>query len=213
MSEAPAPAFVTLGQIEAAMLAAIKAAPLGYRLKTVEPYSGQLQDDEFARVVTGFPCALVAWTGEWKAPEARQGGQAIFPRLTLIVGARNMRNAALARQAATQDEVGAGQIVADLRRLLNRSTLGLMIDPLQPTATEALFIGHAKDRNGVVLAIDWLTSCFEPAVRAGIRADGEFLTANLQWDVPPHSARESPITLPVDDADMEATVKPREATT
>ncbi len=207
MSEAPA--AVTLGAIEAAMIETIKAASLGYRLKTIEAYSGQLQDDEFARVVTGFPCALVAWTGEWKAPEPRQGGQMIFPRLTLIVGARNMRNAALARQAATADQVGAGQILADLRTLFSRSKLGLMIDPLQPTAAEALFIGAGKERNAVVLAIDWLTGFFEPAARVGTRPDGEFLKAHLQWDIPPLTDREPDAALPVDDADMEAIVEPR----
>lgn len=181
--------YTNVPAIENAIIARINQVSgtdaLGYELKKVESYSGQFDADEFTTIAAQFPLVLVAYLGEWKRPEQRQGGRMIYPQFSVMAAARNARNTAAARKGAG-DSVGAAQIAADMRRLLTEQDLGLPIDALQPTQVQMLVNSTTRDRYAAVFGFELETGYFEPAPAvAGVGAT-DLAVIFAQWDLPPH---------------------------
>ncbi|MBS4046185.1 MAG: DUF1834 family protein [Alphaproteobacteria bacterium] len=200
-----------IGQIENAIAARIKQASngdaLGYKLKKVESYSGQFDTDEFAQLTAQFPCALVAYVGDWQPPERRQGGRQVFPKFAILCGSKNLRNQAAGRIGSDND-VGSVQIAADIRMLLSEQMLGLQMDPLEPGAAVPVINSTTRDRYASVISIEFLGGYFEQA-RKPVGEDGNLETYFSQWDVPPHAAPPEDPALPraADKVDSQQTVQ------
>lgn len=200
-----------IGAIENAIVARImqanNAGAMGYKLTKIDSYSGQFEADEFKQVVANFPCALVAYIGDWQQPERRQGGHQVFPKFAILVGAQNRRNQAAGR-IGSDDKVGTSQIAADMRQLLAEQMLGLEIDPIQIGATTPLINSTTRDTYVSVLSLEIATGFFEP-LHKPVGEDGDFTTFFAQWDIPPFADPPdppAPLPRPADKVDSQQTV-------
>lgn len=200
---------LSVGTIEKAIFDRLKPAKdsnalLGYRIMTLDLYTGQLESDE---VAASFPAVFVTYGGDWKQAERHQGGWKLFPEFVVMVGAINMRNTAQARQQAAPGEVGASQIARDIRQLLADEDFGLDIDKVALGRTDVVLTTALKERGAVVLGLTFRTGLIEPKRQSG-GEDAEFLTVQAQWDVPPHAPPPTePLPVPAADATDNYTVR------
>lgn len=189
-----------IGSIEQAIVdrvrSASEAGALGYQLRTVASYGGELAD--LAIAVRSFPAVWVAFAGERRAQPAGPGYQhdGIF---TLFVGVQSRRGDRAAR-LGVDGEPGSLQVLEDVRAILAGDTLGLEIGPLTPV--QARSVSQAPDVS--VYAFDLSTQWISTAAPATGGEPADFLRLHLDWDIPPHGNVVAP--LPADEADAQADV-------
>lgn len=189
-----------IGAIENAIVSRIAAASqsgaLGYQLRTVKSYAGDLEPDLLAEVIRQFPAVWVLYAGE-AAPREIMADTAwrYAPRFSVYVGARNLRNEAASRQGAAGTEIGSYQILEDVRRLLAGHRLGLPIGPLVPGAVRSAL--QSRDISIYGLSVETLFD--EDALALPSERLGEFLHLHMDWDAPPHGNVAPP--LPAAEAD------------
>lgn len=106
-------------QIEDAVLAALE--PLkSSGVRTVEPYSGQLDVEEIEEVTIRFPC-IYAIAGPIKSTIKNKLDESTIS-LSLIVGDRNLRGSASVTRGDTTSP-GVYQILEDARGVLHRQRM------------------------------------------------------------------------------------------
>lgn len=189
-----------IGAIESAIIARIKAASasgvLGYSLRTVASYGAEL-DGDLATVVPKFPAAWVVFGGESRPDERAQGGWVCRPSFAVVVASRSVRNEQARRQGGPAGEIGAYQVVEDIRALLagqdlkaELAALGVSaeITPLEPDEITAIFNGTSKGLQASVYAIGFTTD-YDLAMAIPSSSDAvPFLRFHADWDVPPFNA-------------------------
>jgi len=193
-----------IAAIEDGIVERIKAAStggvLGYALKEVKTYGGELDEDGLREVVKRYPAVWVVWAGSRFTEKAR-GLWWEDATFAVIVATKSLRNEQ-ARRHGAPGEVGSYQIVKDVKALLGGNALGLDIQPLQPTAGRSLFQG-VKDKQPLSLyAVDFLARFItEQPETAGL---DDFATFHADWDLPPFAPKpEDPLPLPPGQADAE----------
>ncbi|MDX8385357.1 MAG: DUF1834 family protein [Gallionella sp.] len=156
---------------EDAMIAHIKGAAsatpgLGYKLKQVTSYGGEL-DDGLDKVIRSFPSVWVTYNGGGK-PRAisTQKNKWIMPAtFSVMVGSRNVRGERATRQGSQTPgalkEVGAYQILADISLLLAGQDFGLSIKRLQPGAIKTLYNTKLRGQGLAVFAREFHTEYVE----------------------------------------------------
>lgn len=157
-----------ISAIENAIIARIASVPhsvLGYRLRRVDSYGGQLEaDDELAKVVNILPRVMVTCTGVGRADD---NGSHYAERGTFAVlcVARSLRNEQATRHGGTPGEVGTLQMRDDVLSLLCGQTLGLgeHISPLVPHGTRIMFNGKLRSLSVSIVAVEFSTSWSHPA--------------------------------------------------
>jgi phage gp37-like protein len=176
-----------IGAIEQAIIGRIQAASegnvLGYRLRTVKSYGGELSPDAINEAIRAFPAVWVVYGGDRPPVEiATDRVWRYQPRFAVYVGASNLRNEAAARQGAAAGEVGSYQILQDVRRLLVGYTLGLAITPLVPGEIRTV----VQDR-GISIYVLTLLCGFEDEALLSLPRErlDDFVHLHLDWDVPP----------------------------
>ena len=177
-----------IGEIENAILARLRAADLGYRL-SVESYGGELDDTETLTGLLGqLPGVWVLMKGLGRAADV-PGGYETPCIFSLFVATKNLRNEAAARRGGKAGEIGAYQIVMDLRAALKGSRLGLEIDPIRPGRVTTLFNGRLRTARASVWACEFETSFVEgdqtAEEEAAETAAAPFRFFNAYWDIPP----------------------------
>lgn len=126
-----------IGKIENAVIQKIESADLGYRLKLVESYKAQFDDDLIKLVKTSAPAVWVAFTGEDNTQNTAKGMECTAS-FSIIVLTSNVRNERSARFGDKHGEVGTYQILQDVKALLHGSDVGLNIAPFEHKRTVAL---------------------------------------------------------------------------
>lgn len=150
-----------IAEIEDALIAAIKAATLGYKLGTVASYGGELASDEktLALIIRQFPAVWVVFNGEanTKPVGTAQDKWLVDASFLLLVATRSGRGERFTRHSANAMEVGAYQIIKDLRLLLLNQDLGLMIERFKPGAVKSLFNKKLLKESMAVLSLELKT--------------------------------------------------------
>ncbi|BFR47438.1 DUF1834 family protein [Nitratidesulfovibrio sp. HK-II] len=156
-----------ISAIENAIIARLSSAPrdvLGYGLRRVDSYGGQLEaEDELAKIANVLPCALVTCTGVGRADD---NGSHYTERGTFAVlcVARSLRNEQATRHGGKPGEVGTHQMRDDVLALLCGQTLGLgeHISPLVPHGTRILFNGKLRTQAISVVSVEFATNWNHP---------------------------------------------------
>lgn len=177
-----------IGTIEQAIIDHIKAAEaagaLGYELKTVASYGGELTDD-LNRIVHQFPAIWVIYSGE-KAGQAFSNTQQADAKYSVIVGAKSLRNEKSARKGSGTG-VGSYQMARDMKALLTGETFGLDISPLRFSAILPLFNDRSDKGLASIYKVDFLVEYPETLVDdTAIDGLDDFETFHSNWDVPAH---------------------------
>lgn len=197
-----------IAEIESAMVARISDASkeqlLGYTLKHVAGYEGEF-DEKAPEVIKQFPAALVVFLGHPEPEEAPGGGYLYAPLFSVIVAAKNLRNASATRQGAG-DQVGTYQMLKDVRALLADQKLGLdLYRPLKLGRCRALVNTRTQGERVSVFAQEF--SCqFIGDLAASDKLD-DLRTFHADWDLPPFwTSGEDPLPLAADRRDASDTV-------
>lgn len=144
----------------------------GHNVRQIKSYGGDFDlqsPDEFAQVVSQFPAIWVTFK-QAKPPSQvtnrRKAREYVF---TVLVGASSQRAEETARQGAFDINgkmltVGSYQLIADVEAALNRSRLGLPIEPLEGGAITTLFNTRTNAETVSVLAYDWIVTATESSV-------------------------------------------------
>lgn len=194
-----------IAAIEAAMVARIQAASdddvLGYKLRTVGSYGGEL-DEELSKIALQFPAAWVVFAGE-RISEKGGGRHRAEANFVVIVAAKNYRNEKATRHGAA-GEVGSYQLITDVKALFIERNLGLEIDAFKPVAVRSLFSGKLRTSSASIFAVEFRTAYVMEAVPDAGEAEsiGSFKHFHADWDIPPHAEHES---VPLDPEDADAT--------
>ncbi len=137
-----------LGRIEEGLLARIRevtAQPeFPYRIKSIESYGGQL-DEELAEVVRNFPAVWLTFAAAGKPTRVSLKRAKWRQPLTfaLMVGAYNVRGEAATRHGFSVDGVitdpGSYSMLEDVRAIvLTGGDYGLDIEPFEPGAVRTI---------------------------------------------------------------------------
>lgn len=202
-----------IGMIENAILARLAGSDFGYKL-SVESYGGQLDDTETLTGLLGqLPGCWVLANGLGD-PTDVPGGRMVPITFTIFLVCKNLRNEAASRHGGKAGEIGAYQLILDIRNALRDSRFGLEIDPLRPRRVRTLFNGKLKTTRTSVWACDFETAWFEDDIPAEDRADGNeapFHTFHAYWDVPPLGNVQPPLPPAVADAEDIVTLPTEDA--
>lgn len=188
-----------IDQIEDAIIDRIKtaasAAPgLGYTLKDVASYGGEL-DDDLDKVVRSFPAVWVTFAGSGKSkPMSSARNKWLTPAtFAVMVAARNVRGERATRQGikvgGVIKEVGAYQMLRDTSLLLINHDLGLPIGNLKPGAIRTLYNTRLNGKALAVFAREYHTEYVEMQPRAPIDAtDPMWLKLGINYYLQPGDA-------------------------
>ncbi|MEG2173143.1 MAG: phage protein Gp37 [Desulfovibrionaceae bacterium] len=142
---------------------------LGYKLKTVSTYGGQLDDmDAVRRLAHALPACLVVCLGESLDTDMGGGHYRMKGRFAVLVLAHNSRNEQARRHGAA-GSVGTYQLRRDVRMLLSDQSLGLGQGYLVPEGTKSFFTGIFDDLEFSVLSVEFSTTWVEES--SGQHAD------------------------------------------
>lgn len=198
-----------IGTIEQAILDKIAAASsgatpaLGYRIKDVKSYGGELEGP-VTEIAKRFPAALVVFAGIRSAAELGGGAWQYTAAFSVIVGNQDRRNNTTARHGAGS-QPGSYQMVTDALALLVGSDLGLSIAQIRPGRVIALINSKTVSVYSVEVFTDFVVE-YEAA-----DADlDDFAVLHADWDIPPHGNVST--DLPAGDADAEDTIEPEQDT-
>lgn len=180
---------------------------LGYRLRQVELYDGQLSGGpkRLAEAVRVVPAVWIAFeTG-------RLGADGLWlATFTAVCATRNARNVAAARQGAGAGEVGVYQVAKDVAGLLDGQAFGVdSITAMRAVDVDLRFNAEFEDTRAAI-AIVTFHARWDPDASTGPLGDsfrlegepnaegmGEFATFHVDWDIPPFS-EPPPAVLPAD---------------
>ena len=100
-------------QLEDAVVTALTPLLTALTVRTLEPYSGQLDIDEVEAITRRFPCVYVIAPSLEHTPRNRYGDYAV--PVTLIVGDRNLRGV----KAAARGDAGSAGVYSLLESIRN----------------------------------------------------------------------------------------------
>lgn len=148
-----------IAQVEDAMIDAIKQANgLGYKLKSIETYGGQFDDDTFD-IVRALPAVWIAFAGTQKphAMNTERGRWKVPATFAVMCGTRNVRGERDTRHGSA-NEVGTYQMIADMQALFVNQDLNLPIDFIAPGQVRTLFNTKVKGNALSVFAVEFHTA-------------------------------------------------------
>lgn len=171
-----------IGAIENAIINRIERTDLGYRLKSVESYKAQFDDDIEEFLKGAAPAVWIAFTGENQTEDLNKRTECTASFSVLIL-TRNVRNERASRHGKG-GEVGAYQIVQDIKRLLHKSDLGLPIRPMKHRRTVPLLGTNINTFYTTVFALEFEVVYEFAPVPVDPEGLTDFLTLQTTWDVP-----------------------------
>jgi phage gp37-like protein len=169
-------------QVEDAIITAITNAALAYKLKAIESYGGQL-DDELFDVVRALPAVWVTFAGVSKP--IRKSADKWLYRATFatIVAARNVRSEKATRRGSV-GEPGVYTMFDDVKKLVIGQDYALPIARLEPGAIRTLYNTQLRGQAMAAFAQEWHTAWIERVPPAG--EDGTmWLKAGLNYYLKP----------------------------
>lgn len=184
-----------IGRIEQAIVDALRGVSetgkLGYTLRTVASYGGELSEASVA--VRAFPSVWVAYAGETEVTPVGPGW--LHDGMFTVFVATQSRRGDRAARLGVDGEPGSLQILEDVRACLGGSKLGLDISPLTPTRVRSLM----QTADASVYALDMATRYLSTPAAAVDVPIGDFLRLHMDWDIPPVGDVQPP--LPAENAD------------
>lgn len=152
-----------IAQIEEAILAAVNAANFGYALGTVASYGGELEADEqaMALLLRQFPAVWVVFNTEAtpKPIGTANDKWRVDTSFLVMAATRNLRGEKFTRHGVNASiEVGAYQIIEDLRLLLLGQDLNLDIARFTPGPVKSVFNKKLLNQTMAVFAMELKTS-------------------------------------------------------
>lgn len=179
-----------IAAIEQAIIDRLKLAEtngvLGYRLKKIATYGGELTDGKLNEVVRGLPAFLVIFNEQTKLGTYQNGAivewRALF---TVFCAAKSLRNEKAARHGTEIGEVGSYQMFKDALALIGCQKLGLEIGALIPQRVLPILNDRSDRDLASIYAVQFATVYREDN---GQKADSldDFETFHANWDVPVH---------------------------
>jgi len=190
-----------IGTIEQAIVDKLKDAALGYTLKDVKSYGGELEA-KASEIVKRTPAVFVTFSGEAKPEQIASSAWRHVPRFSIICATRNRRNEKAARRGAAGD-VGTYQMVEDMRRVL---LFGLGLSDVGEVKPGRVVQIH-NEKNLSIYAIEIETSYVTELTLDETTLDN-FVTLHSDWDLPPLGNVIAP--LPAAENDAEDLIKPEQ---
>lgn len=191
---------------------------LGYRLRQVESYTGQLSGGpkRLAEAVREVPAVWVAF--ERAAPDPSSG--LWVGTYSVVCISRNARSDRAARHGAGAGEVGVYQVGKDVVALLEELTFGQEhVTASECVSIDAPYNAEFENTRAAIMLLSfqmsWDSDGFtgsagdSPQFPVPERGVGRFAKFNVDWDVPPFTAPKPAI--PVDGAaqrDARDTINP-----
>jgi phage gp37-like protein len=191
-------------QFEDGMIARIKLAVaqnvLGYQIRQVETYKGQLNGGpaRVAELVRELPAVWVCF----ETARRDDASGLWIGSFSAVCVARNARNEAAARRGTIGEgggDVGAYQIGKDVCGLLEEQTFGISdVRALRCTQLDAPFNAEFEKTRAAIVLLTFQAG-WDPDGYTGPAGDvaaqlagepnaeglGEFATFNVDWDIPP----------------------------
>ncbi|MCF7963975.1 MAG: DUF1834 family protein [Methylobacter tundripaludum] len=172
-------------QIEDAMLELIKTQSFGYSIKTVASYGGELSGDAnaIALMLPRFPAVWVTFKGEGKpiSYDTARKRWLVPATFSVFAATRNARGELEGRKG-NAFEVGAYQIINDIRQLFVGRDLGPGIDVINPGGIKVLFNTAIKGNCIVCYAVELTTKYY--IVRSEPDAP-DLLRIGIDYDLTP----------------------------
>lgn len=150
-----------LATIESAIVKTITSSPGMAYLKTCDSYAGQL-DEGLSEVVRAYPAVWVTFAGSGKPARSGANTWKVPATFVVMVAARNVRNEKAAR-IGTPTEVGAYQVLKDVRTLLLNQDLDLEIERFAPGAIKTLYNTRVGKDALAIYSQEWTTAFIEHA--------------------------------------------------
>lgn len=176
-----------IARIEDALIDVIKSAPnLGYKLKGVESYGGQFDDDTFD-VVRALPAAWVTFGGTQtpRAIETSRYAWKLPATFVVMVGTRNVRGERQTRHGGVS-EVGTYQMIADVQALIVNRDFGLPCDYFKPGPVRTLFNTKVKGSALSVFAVEFHTAWIVRAAKPEeLEGTGSLLKVGINYHLEP----------------------------
>jgi phage gp37-like protein len=196
-----------IGTFEQAIIDHIQAASdsgaLGYKLRHIDSYGNQLDDEvsEFAR--GAFPAVWVTFSGKRLVQEQDAGTYLWEVTFAVITVTQNRRNEK-ARRRGSSGKVGSYQIVRDMEALLAGQYLNLDLHKaITPGDVTSLVNGKIKSKNISIYAQRFTIQFWASYDTWPVHADN-FATFHADFDIPPHGNVTTP--LPAAESDASDTV-------
>lgn len=167
--------------------------PLGYAIRKVEPFDGQVNETQMAQLLQVTPAVFVAFA---KGSGAEQGqGRKWAVTLSIIVVTRNLATPDAAR-IGKGTEVGANRIAEDMAILFDRQRLGLEIDEIEPVDITPIVPGWARTHKAAIVGLTCKTGYTVDLPGADPAELAEFLRARFDFDMAPQDGQgDSSITV------------------
>lgn len=169
-----------LADIESALVDTIKnAAGLSY-LKTVDSYAGQL-DAGLTEVIRSYPAVWVTFAGSAKPVRSGSNTWKVPATFVVMVAARNVRSEKSARSGSA-NEIGAYQILKEVRTLILNQDLGLAIERLVPGAIKTLYNTRVGKDALAIFSQEWSTAFID---HAPTEAEVSLLQVGMNYYIKP----------------------------
>ncbi len=154
---------------------------LGYRLKTVKSYGGELSG-KLADVAAFFPFVLVAFSGlrKLRSLGTRTEYEVFF---AVICAAKSLRNEEEQRRGGSR-QPGSYQILEDCFSRLHGNMLGLDISPLEIVRIDPLVNERGDRDNASIYGMEVSTRVTLPGTLPPDGRPGLFATFHANWDIP-----------------------------
>lgn len=145
------------------------AGPLGYRIPAVEPYDGQVNEDQMPQLLARTPAVFVA-AGAARASRERDRWRWDVG-LTLLVVTRDLASGAVgaALRVGPAGGPGAYLIAEQLAAAFSGIRLGLEIAAIEPREIRTLVPGWARGTKAALVGVELVTAFWgQPVNGAGL---------------------------------------------
>ena len=179
-----------IGPIEDAIIARIKflsdSGALGYQLREIKTYGGELRSQQDRAKIVDFPAVWLAFDGA-SENQAMNGYTRFQANFVLLVGTRNLRNEKAARHGAA-GAVGAYQIATDLVGVFAGKKLeGLEgVENVRNLRIQPVSVEDKKNGRVAVYAISFAINFKVQHVSPDVSVENALTAIHTNWDLPPN---------------------------
>lgn len=179
-----------IGTIEDKIIAHIKMLSdgdhLGYKLKQIATYSGELRNQAARDNIKTYPSVWLAFN---RAPITRRLNQydTFNAQFALLIATKNLRNEEASRHGGGDGEVGAYQISTDLAGVFS----GLNFKELEGTQSfevggiTPISVDARRNGNLAIYSVDLTVPFNNSRISPEIDQNNPLETIHTNWDLPP----------------------------
>lgn len=180
-----------IGTIEQAIITRLMAlsasGALGYSLRQIKTYGGELKDQSARAKIADFPSLWLAFEGG-RFDQPMNASDRSTLRFVLLVGTRNLRNEQAARHGGAAGEVGAYQILMDMAGLLAGYRPAEGVGPITLGDIQPLSVEESGNGRIAVYGLTFSLSYNNPRLAPEVdltNQDALLKSIHTNWDLPP----------------------------